>query len=255
MCSSERHRVNFLGVNLDHIDEVELLDAAMSHRQCGFEYVVTCNALHIVRAERQALLRQALDGAGYSVCDSQIIRALYRLGGNGSLPLVRGSDLTAALLERLGEQSGNEHTLGVIGCEPEQIAALEQQYRIKITTHYNPPMGFLSMPGEMDKALGYMAAHAVDIWLLAVGVPQQELLARQACTSGKVTGIGLCIGASVDYLTGREQRAPAWLANAGLEWLWRLLRDPAGKWRRYLLEAPRVFWLFLRHPKASKVSR
>lgn len=248
-------RSRFLGLRFDHLSAAEVLLCIGDADRSSFSFVVTPNVLHVVRASRNAALADALSDASWSLCDSQIIRALFRLGGNGSLPLVRGSDLTAALLVRLGEQSGAEHTLGVIGCEPEQIESLEQQFRIKVTAHYNPPMGFIDMRGEIGKALAYMAGQSVDIWLLALGVPQQELLAHAARGNGKITGIGLCIGASVDYLSGREQRAPAWLANAGLEWLWRLLRDPRGKWRRYLLEAPRVFVMFVRNPKASDASQ
>lgn len=245
----------FLGVGLDRFTDAELLVQILQHPHGAFEYIVTCNVLHVVRAKSDIQLRQALGDAEFSLCDSQVIRALYRLGGNGSMPLVRGSDLTASLLERLGQSALAAPSLGVIGCEPEQIALLEQRYRIKVAAHYNPPMGFIRMPGEMGKALDYMVAHPADIWLLAVGVPQQELLAQKARATDQIRGMGLCIGASLDFLTGRERRAPAWLSSVGLEWLWRLLRDPAGKWRRYLLEAPRVFWLFLRNPRASDVPR
>jgi exopolysaccharide biosynthesis WecB/TagA/CpsF family protein len=53
----------------------------------------------------------------------------------------------------------------------------------------------------------------------------------------------LCIGASVDFLTGKQQRAPVWIQKAGFEWLHRLLSDPRRLASRYLLECPRIFYL------------
>jgi exopolysaccharide biosynthesis WecB/TagA/CpsF family protein len=53
----------------------------------------------------------------------------------------------------------------------------------------------------------------------------------------------LCIGASIDFLTGKQRRAPLWVQKAGLEWLHRLLSDPRRLTSRYLIECPRIFYL------------
>jgi exopolysaccharide biosynthesis WecB/TagA/CpsF family protein len=53
----------------------------------------------------------------------------------------------------------------------------------------------------------------------------------------------LCIGASIDFLTGKQRRAPVWVQKAGLEWLHRLLSDPRRLASRYLIECPRIFYL------------
>ena len=98
----------------------------------------------------------------------------------------------------------------------------------------------------MDNVVNFMREHTVDIWFLAVGAPQQEILAMKARDDGRVTGTALCIGASLDFLTGVEKRAPRAISAMGMEWLWRLIKDPGGKWRRYLIEGPRIFILFFR---------
>jgi N-acetylglucosaminyldiphosphoundecaprenol N-acetyl-beta-D-mannosaminyltransferase len=56
--------------------------------------------------------------------------------------------------------------------------------------------------------------------------------------------VGLCIGASVEFLSGAKRRAPRWMQRAGLEWLYRLLSEPRRLWRRYLVKGPRVFKLW-----------
>ena len=54
-------------------------------------------------------------------------------------------------------------------------------------------------------------------------------------------GTGLCIGASVEFVTGAKRRAPRWMQRLGVEWLHRLLSEPGRLWRRYLVEGPRIF--------------
>jgi len=82
-------------------------------------------------------------------------------------------------------------------------------------------------------------------------MPQQEILALRVAQAGGAVGVGLCIGASLDFLTGRKARAPLWMQKASLEWLHRLLSEPGRLWRRYLIEGPRIFRLTMRWRKPS----
>jgi N-acetylglucosaminyldiphosphoundecaprenol N-acetyl-beta-D-mannosaminyltransferase len=57
------------------------------------------------------------------------------------------------------------------------------------------------------------------------------------------------IGAALDFLAGRARRAPRVVSRAGLEWLWRLAREPRRLWRRYLVQDPAfavILWRDLR---------
>jgi N-acetylglucosaminyldiphosphoundecaprenol N-acetyl-beta-D-mannosaminyltransferase len=65
-------------------------------------------------------------------------------------------------------------------------------------------------------------------------------------TRGASRGVGLCIGASVDFVLGDRPRAPRWVQRLNLEWAFRLASEPARLWRRYLVEGPRIFLLFWR---------
>jgi exopolysaccharide biosynthesis WecB/TagA/CpsF family protein len=79
-----------------------------------------------------------------------------------------------------------------------------------------------------------------------VGCPQQEILAKALQSRGRARGLALCVGASINFLTGSERRAPKWIQYAGLEWLYRLLNDPTRLARRYLIRGPRIFLLLPR---------
>ena len=65
-----------------------------------------------------------------------------------------------------------------------------------------------------------------------------------AAELGRATGVGLCVGAALDFLSGRAERAPVWMRRAGFEWLHRLVSEPGRLWKRYLVTGPKVFSLF-----------
>jgi UDP-N-acetyl-D-mannosaminuronic acid transferase (WecB/TagA/CpsF family) len=72
------------------------------------------------------------------------------------------------------------------------------------------------------------------------------VLARELQKRGVARGLVLCIGASINYLTGAERRAPRWMQQAGAEWAYRLLQNPGRLAHRYLIRGPRIFLLLRR---------
>jgi exopolysaccharide biosynthesis WecB/TagA/CpsF family protein len=146
----------------------------------------------------------------------------------------------------------------LIGGTAEQSRHLASSFGLQHLRHYNPPMGFIRDPSAVEACLQFIEAQSpFRFCLLAVGCPQQEILANALKTRGRARGLALCIGASINYLTGVERRAPLWAQRLGLEWLFRLTHDPARLARRYLVRGPRIFLLLprlqfsLRRPAAG----
>jgi len=79
---------------------------------------------------------------------------------------------------------------------------------------------------------------------ICVGSPQQEMIAKACLDRGDCVGLGLCVGASLDFLSGRTKRAPKWMQKIRMEWLFRLASEPKRLWKRYLIEGPKIFWLW-----------
>jgi UDP-N-acetyl-D-mannosaminuronic acid transferase (WecB/TagA/CpsF family) len=78
---------------------------------------------------------------------------------------------------------------------------------------------------------------------LAIGTPQQEIIAQQLKERGIARGLALCIGAAINFITGVEKRAPPWIRGSGFEWLFRLVMNPRRLAKRYLVRCPRIFLL------------
>jgi exopolysaccharide biosynthesis WecB/TagA/CpsF family protein len=87
---------------------------------------------------------------------------------------------------------------------------------------------------------------------LAVGSPQQEIVAQELKMRGIARGLALCVGASINFVTGIERRAPPWMRRIGFEWLYRLAQNPKRLAYRYLVRGPRIFLLLRRIELRSK---
>ena len=239
-------RVPFLGLRFDSINFAAAL-ARVRGRSPGapFGYVVTPNVDHVVRLlteNDRADVAQAYASAELTLCDSRVLALLARRRGK-RLPVASGSDLTAALLDA---ERGSADCMLLIGGDSGMVEIVRQRFGLTDVRQHIPPMGLLHNPAAIDAAVAFIVANPARYIFLAVGSPQQELIALAALRHGGVTGLGLCIGASIDYLTGRLRRAPALFRVLALEWAFRLACEPSRLWRRYLVRSPRIF-LLMRH--------
>lgn len=168
---------------------------------------------------------------------------------NCRLSVITGSDLTARLVERAAELG---LTIAIIGPNAKECELLLKKYPGLEFVVHTPPMGFIKSEHEIDNCIDFVVATRAQLVFLAVGMPQQEMLTYRIADHPEARGVGLCIGASIDFLTGKQKRAPAWMQKAGIEWLHRLLSDPRRLARRYLVECPRLFYLMFTQPKTSR---
>ena len=223
----------FLGVRFSLIDMDGTLGLLRARpADAPFMYVSTPNAQHVVRIQRgQARATAAHDHAWVTPCDSRVLTALARLLFGLHLPVVTGSDLTVRLF---GEVIDRAEPVTVIGGSPELEAMLREKVGLSALALFNPPYGFYNDPVEMDRAAAFVEAHPARFVFLACGTPQSELLAIRIEERGLSTGSGLCIGASLMFLTGQLRRAPVIFQRTHLEWLFRLLQEPKRLWRRFL---------------------
>lgn len=239
-----REKIQLLGIDFADVDPVRAA-AHLAERDeaAPFGYVVTPNADHLVRLHRHPTMRRIYDGASLSLLDSRVIAYAATLLGLRAPSVCPGSDLTEVLL-RQHLQPGERIT--IVGLHPERLPALRARLGLVPPAHFNPPMGFWRDPAAFDAARRFVLEHPARFILFAFGSPGQELLAYAVARSRGATGMGLCIGAGLDFLAGAATRAPLWMRQGGLEWLHRLMREPRRLGRRYLLDDPLIFQLLLR---------
>lgn len=239
-----RERVRLLGLDFADLDVTEAAARiAARPAEAPFGYVVTPNADHLVRIAREPRLRALYRGASLCLLDSRVVRRAARTLALPAPRVATGSDLTARLLRH---HVLPDERITLIGLDRRHVPALVAACDIATPWHYNPPMGFERNPRELRRTVDFVLSHPARFTFFAVGSPRQERLAAAIAATGRATGTGLCVGASIEFLAGVQHRAPSWLQQAGLEWLHRLATDPARLGRRYLLDNPPIFALLLR---------
>jgi exopolysaccharide biosynthesis WecB/TagA/CpsF family protein len=197
-----------------------------------FAYLVTPNADHFVRLRRVPALRALYEQATWRCLDSRAIAHAARGIGLRVPAVATGADILAAILDR-HLRPGDRIT--IIGMQPAGLAPLRQRLPMVDIAHHQPPRRLAHDPQGFADAVAFAAAHPSRFTLLAVGSPVQERLAAAIQARGG-TGIGLCVGAALDFWTGMTPRAPAWAQARGIEWMFRLGQEPRRLARRYLVD-------------------
>ena len=206
--------VYFLGLRFDTGSIEEAVCRILTETRGGFKYVVTPNVHHMVKMLDAPVAMQPLYKRAWRVfCDSRVLSRLARFNGQ-TPPVITGSDLTSRLISRAAEL---HLTISIIGPAASACSALLEKYPGLDIDVYTPPMGFIKSEPEIRRCVEFVVEKQAPLVFLAVGMPQQEILAFHIADNPMAKGIGLCIGASIDFLTGKQRRAPVWMQKTGLE--------------------------------------
>jgi exopolysaccharide biosynthesis WecB/TagA/CpsF family protein len=234
--------IKLLGLTFDDLSLTEILGALLERpRAAHFAYLVTPNADHFARLNRQPQWQILYQAAWLCVLDSRLI---HRLAGAIFLPTpqaVPGADITRALLATLSPQ-----TIAVIGMSAATISRLQARYKHLHVIHHEPPPNLLGNDLALRRARDFATSTNARFTFIALGSPLQEMLAYEIARQPTATGTGLCIGSALEFCAGTLPRAPYFMRSTGLEWLFRLATEPKRLWRRYLLADPPVLWALLR---------
>lgn len=238
-------RADFAGLPFANLDMPGAV-AAMARASKGAEwrYVVTPNACNLARCGSDSVLRHLYEHSHLCFLDSRVIALAARLIGLRPPPVIPGADL----VEQLFRHAITPATpICIVGGSLSAIAHIRDIFAIGPLHHINPPFGFWRHEEEVERAVAFIAASQADYTFLVVGSPGQELLAGRLAAMSGARGVGICAGASIDFIAGVQRRAPRLMQHLALEWSYRFCREPRRFAHRYLVESPRGVLLVLRH--------
>jgi N-acetylglucosaminyldiphosphoundecaprenol N-acetyl-beta-D-mannosaminyltransferase len=199
--------------------------------------VMYVNAHVLNQSQESAELRAALAEADLVYCDGFGVRVAANVL---ELPVphrMTGADWIWSLAA-LCEQSGK--SVYLLGSEPgvagEAAERLQRWYpRLEVAGHHH---GFFELGSpHAERVVEHINECQPDILLVGMGTPKQEQWVQEHFDRVDVD-VFWTVGALFDYVSGRVPRAPGWLADNGLEWIFRLGIEPQRMWRRYLLGNP-----------------
>lgn len=200
-------------------------------------YIVAINVDVVMKIENDKYLKQITDEASMVLIDGQPLMWIANYYKRPFKEKVSGSDLVPELC-KVADRKG--YSIFIVGGR-EGVAAtakknLEKLYKnINIVGTYCPPFGFENDSTEIEKMNKEISKQKPDMVFACLGCPKQEkwVYENYKKYNAKVT---VCAGATVDFLAGNVKRAPKWMSNHGLEWLYRFSKEPKRLFKRYFVD-------------------
>ncbi len=237
-----------LGIPLAVSDYEEVMDWMDAMIAAGGRGYVTAAAVNLVMSAREdPATRAAVLGATLAVPDGQPLVWALRALGHGRATRVYGPDLMARFCARAAQGRTPIYLYG--GRSQAALEQLERRLRarfpgLEIVGGFSPPFRPLTAAEEEHVTAEIEASGAAVVWV-GTGQPKQEKWMfdmRPRLSAPLLVGVG----AAFDFHAGIVSQAPAWMQRSGLEWAYRLSREPRRLWRRYASQNPRFLAGFAR---------
>jgi len=216
-------------VELFHVPVACLTEAEVLERVRRFaaspgpHHVVTCDALCLVRAQKDAEFLRILQEADLVTADGAGVLWAARMLGLQIPARVSGVDLVDSLCGVAAKEGFKVYLLGARpGVAAEAAVRLQQRHPgLQIAGHYH---GYFTAEEE-PALLEEIRSCRPHLLLVGLGVPRQDKWIREHLAALEVP-VGMGVGGSLDVISGRLPRSPEWMRRWGLEWLFRVLREP-----------------------------
>jgi N-acetylglucosaminyldiphosphoundecaprenol N-acetyl-beta-D-mannosaminyltransferase len=232
-----------LGVRVDAVqlsDTVAQLRRWIDDRGSTTRFVAVTGMHGIAESRESSDFRRVLNAADLVVPDGMPLVWVGRTKGHRLPHRVCGSEL----MDDFCRVSGNSYRHFFYGGVPgvaEQLAdMLHRKYGIVVAGTYSPPFRSLTEDEQNDFA-ARLEQSAPDVLWVGLSTPKQETWMYHQRAKLRVP-VMLGVGAAFDMNSGRSRRAPQWMRECGLEWLFRLLQEPRRLGRRYLISIPKAAW-------------
>ena len=249
-----------LGVRVDAVqmpDVVARLRSWIDDRPSIARFVAVTAMHGIAEARQNGAFREIVNAADLVVPDGMPLLLVGRLRGHALRHRVCGSELMEAFCRASGSSYRHFFYGGGPGVAEKLARVLHEKHSIVIAGTYTPP--FRSLTEVEEKELASLVEEASpDVLWVGLNSPKQEKWIYEHRYSLKVP-VMLGVGAAFDMNSGNLPRAPGWMRENGLEWLFRLASEPRRLWRRYLITIPKAVWFvcleLLQLPKLRSVPR
>jgi len=215
----------------------EMLETIVRSARSGEpKYVVTPNAQHVVLLSKDKHFQTIYTEAAFVLPDGISLLVAARILGHKIPQRVSGVDMFEALCRRAAREGLRVFLLGGCPGSAEKAARklLAENPGLIVSGTHCPPFGFENDPLHQAEIEARIKAACPDLLFVALGAPKQEYWMHEHSRSLGVP-VTMGVGGSFEMVSGTVPRAPQWLQRIGVEWLYRLMREPRRLWRRYLV--------------------
>lgn len=239
------NRMRFMNTYIDNVTEAEAIEhveRCIIDRIIG--HVITPNVDQIVRMENDPYLKEICDNAELILVDGHPLMWIAKWYGRPIKQKICGSDLVPHLCSIAALKGYRVFLLGAAEGVAEKAArVLENDYPgINISGTYSPPFGFEKDEKEIERINDLLRASNSDLLFVGMGVPKQDIFIYENKDKYGIP-MSFSVGATIDFIAGEQKRAPKWMTNHGMEWLYRLFSNPKRMFKRYIIDDMKIFRL------------
>lgn len=242
-------RVDVLGVGISVVDLASAVDEITRWIEADERQYVCVTGVHgVMESQRDGELRRIHDASGLTTPDGMpMVWAGHRAGAS-TMSRVYGPDLMLALCERAAQRGWRSYFYGGRPGTAELLAArLSSRFQGLVVAGLSSPPFRPLTAAEDEATIKDINDARPDLVWVGLSTPKQERW--MAAHVGRLSAPALLgVGAAFDIHAGTLPQAPRWMQQRGLEWLYRLWREPRRLWRRYLANNPRFVVAILRRP-------
>ena len=232
-------KIQSFNINFDDYSLKNIARKILKNKK-SFRVVFTVNVDILRLYNKNPILKRYHTQSDIITCDSKILRMISPFFGNKITNVVTGSDLTNILFK---SKIIRKKKILVVGPTYKEVSILSKIVKLDINSYY-PDMNFFKSKSKINRAINIISKNKPNIIFLGLGNPKQEIIANMLRKKIRKNCICLCIGASLDFLSGKQVRAPYIFQILALEWLWRLLKNPIRLGPRYFQDFIFILVLF-----------
>lgn len=234
---------DIFNIKIDNISMKECISKLDNLINDGkYHYVVTPNVDHIVKLQNDDYFLEVYKKADIVVADGMPIIWYSKLIKRPIIEKISGSDLFPKVCELCSNKGYTIFLLGAAdGIAEIAKKKLENKYKgLRIIGTYSPKYGFEDDINEIKNIINIINKNKPDILAVGLGAPKQEKFIYKYREELKVP-VSLAIGATIDFEAGNIKRAPRWMQKIGMEWFYRLIKEPKRMYKRYIIEDRKFF--------------
>lgn len=247
-------RIKFMNTEIDNLTMQEALseiEKRIEERHSA--YIVTPNVDHIVQLEKDKELQKVYANASLILTDGKPLLWIAKYYGTPIKEKISGSDLFPLLCQLAAKKQYTMFFLGAAeGVAAKAAKNLMKKYKgLNVVGTYSPPYGFEKSEKELYKIENIIKQKKPDILIVGLGCPKQEKYMYYNYQRLQVP-VSLGLGASLDFEAGIVKRAPKWMSQHGLEWLYRITQDPKRMIKRYIIDDRKILKLIWKYRKNER---
>lgn len=245
------NRVKFMNTYIDNVtkaEAIEHIEKCIQERKIS--QIITPNVDQIVRMEKDEYFKEICNNCELLLVDGTPLMWIAKKYKKPFKEKICGSDLMPELCE-LAAKKG--YKIFILGAAP-GVAALaaeklkEKNPELIVAGTYSPPVGFEKDQHEIDYINEMLRESKADMLFVGMGVPKQDIFVYENMEKYQIP-TSFSIGGTIDFIAGKQKRAPKWINKIGMEWFYRFLCNPKRLFKRYFVDDIKILKLYFKYKK------